>query len=275
MRTALIRGFAATLALIVAVAPAARAREGGPASSAKAQPAAIPVPLDGPAQTSALCNAAIAAAEARYGTPPGLLSAIARVESGRPIPPTNVTGPWPWAIDADGGAYFFDSKSEAVAWARTAIARGVKYIDVGCMQIDLPQHPQAFRSLEDAFDPALNTDYGARYLKSLRDGETGGDWTIAVGLYHSHTPDLAMEYRQRVADMGAGLLHGLAGDPSLFGRAMRQGTLHLALAGGGMLIINVNRQPSARGHRHMTACQAAAILGPYLSSPARRGACGR
>jgi hypothetical protein len=245
MRTALIRGFAATLALIVAVAPAARAREGGPASSAKAQPAAIPVPLDGPAQTSALCNAAIAAAEARYGTPPGLLSAIARVESGRPIPPTNVTGPWPWAIDADGGAYFFDSKSEAVAWARTAIARGVKYIDVGCMQIDLPQHPQAFRSLEDAFDPALNTDYGA------------------------------MEYRQRVADMGAGLLHGLAGDPSLFGRAMRQGTLHLALAGGGMLIINVNRQPSARGHRHMTACQAAAILGPYLSSPARRGACGR
>ncbi len=263
------------LALLVAAASAASARDASPAAAVQARPSVVLAPLGAAEQASALCTAAIAAAEGKYATPPGLLGAIARVESGRPIPPTNVTGPWPWAIDADGGAYFFDSKSEAVAWARTAMARGVKYIDVGCMQIDLPQHPQAFRSLEEAFDPMLNTDYGARYLKSLRDGETGGDWTIAVGLYHSHTPDLAMEYRQRVADMGAGLLHGLAGDTSLYGRAMRQGTLHLALAGGGMLVINVNRQPTARGHRHMSACQAAAILGPYLSSPARRGACGK
>jgi hypothetical protein len=230
--------------------------------------------LSGPAAISGLCTAAIALAEAKYVTPPNLLSAISRVESGRPIPPGNAAGPWPWAIDADGAAYFFDSKAEAVAWARAAMARGVKYIDVGCMQIDLPQHPAAFRSLDDAFDPALNVDYGARYLRSLHD-EAAGDWTVAVGWYHSHTPDLAMEYRQRVADMGAGILHGALGETSLYGRAMRQGTLHLALAGGGMLLINVNRQPSARGHRHMTACQAAIVLGPYLSAPARRGACPR
>ncbi len=230
---------------------------------------------DGAAATSALCAAAIAAAEARHGTPANLLGTIARVESGRPIPPGNAIGAWPWAIDADGAAYFFDTKEAAVGWARAAMARGVKSIDVGCLQIDLPMHPAAFRSLEDAFDPALNAEYGARYLKSLRDGETGGDWTMAVGLYHSHTPVLAMEYRQRVADMGAGILHGVAGETSLYGRAMRQGTLHLALAGGGMLLINVNRQPTARGHRHMNACQAAAVLGPYLSAPARRGACAK
>jgi hypothetical protein len=240
---------------------------------ARAETAPAAKPADGPARVSALCDAAIAAAETRYATPPNLLATIAKVESGRPIPPANAAGPWPWAIDADGQAYFFETKDSAVAWARAAMARGVKYIDVGCMQIDLPMHPAAFRSLEEAFDPARNVDYGARYLKSLRDGETGGDWTVAVGLYHSHTPALAAEYRQRVADMGAGILHGVAGETSLYGRAMRQGTLHLALAGGGMLLINVNRQPSARGHRHMTACQAAAVLGPYLSAPARRGAC--
>jgi hypothetical protein len=217
--------------------------------------------------------AAIATAEQRYAAPANLLATIAKVESGRPIPPGNAVGPWPWAIDADGAAYFFDTKAQAVAWARDAMAHGVRYIDVGCMQIDLPMHPAAFRTLEDAFDPAINVDYGARYLKSLRDTETGGDWTEAVGLYHSHTPALAADYRQRVADMGAGLLHGMIGETSLYGRAMRQGTLHLALAGGGMLLINVNRQPSARGQRHMTACQAAEVLGPFLAAPARRGAC--
>ncbi len=246
---------------------------GGKAAPAAPSPAASSPAATMFAAQSALCGAAIAVAEKRYLTPPKLLDTISKVESGRPIPPGNAVGAWPWAIDADGAAYFFDTKDQAVAWARAAMARGVKYIDVGCMQIDLPMHPAAFRSLEDAFDPGLNVDYGARYLKSLRDTETGGNWDEAVGLYHSHTPALAADYRQRVADMGAGLLNGIVGETSLYGRAMRQGTLHLALAGGGMLLINVNRQPTARGHRHMTACQAAAVLGPYLSAPARKGAC--
>jgi hypothetical protein len=131
------------------------------------------------------------------------------------------------------------------------------------MQVDLPMHPGAFRSLDEAFDPVANADYAARYLRSLRD-EAHGDWNVAVGLYHSHTPDLANEYRNRVAAVGAGIITGIGGPEPLYARAIRQGTLRLALAGGGMLMINLNRQPHTRGHKAMSRCQVAAILGPLL-----------
>jgi hypothetical protein len=234
--------------------------------------AAPPAPSGPMAQTSALCAAGIAAAEQRHATPPNLLTTIARVESGRPIPPGNQVGPWPWAIDADGQAYFFDTKAQAVAWTRAALAKGVKYIDVGCMQIDLPLHPNAFRSIEDAFDPGENTEYGARFLRTLYDTDSGHSWPVAVGYYHSHTPELAEEYRSRVAEVGSGILAGVAGSDSLYERALRQGTLHLALAGGGMLVLNLYRQP-ARVHRKMSPCQVERVLGDYMPSPPRNGDC--
>ena len=157
---------------------------------------------------SAQCEGAIAAAEGKYSLPHGLLGSIAKVESGRPISAMRDVRAWPWTIDADGQGLFLDSKAAAVAWVAQAQATGQHhFIDVGCMQVDLPLHPGAFRSLDEAFDPVINADYAARYLRSLHD-EAHGDWNVAVGLYHSHTPDLAADYRNRVADVGAGILSG-------------------------------------------------------------------
>jgi hypothetical protein len=213
---------------------------------------------------SALCQAAIATAEQKYGLPHDLLNSIAKVESGRPTSGMGDVRAWPWTIDADGQGLFLDSKAAAIAWVQQAQATGQHhFIDVGCMQVDLPMHPGAFRSLDEAFDPVANADYAARYLRSLRD-EAHGDWNVAVGLYHSHTPDLANEYRNRVAAVGAGIITGIGGPEPLYARAIRQGTLRLALAGGGMLMINLNRQPHTRGHKAMSRCQVAAILGPLL-----------
>ena len=215
------------------------------------------------AQTG-LCEAAIAAAETKYALPHGLLGSIAKVESGRPISAMRDVRAWPWTIDADGTGLFLDSKAAAVAWVAQAQASGQhRFIDVGCMQVDLPLHPGAFRSLEEAFDPVANADYAARYLRSLQ-AEAHGDWNVAVGLYHSHTPDLAADYRNRVAAVGAGILSGIGGPEPLYARAMRQGTLRLALAGGGMLMVNLNRQPHLRPQRRMSRCQIAAILDPLL-----------
>ncbi|HEX3346585.1 MAG TPA: hypothetical protein VHS58_00615 [Acetobacteraceae bacterium] len=230
-------------------------------------------PADPIATTSALCNTAIAAVEQMRQTPPNLLGTMAKVESGRPIPSTGRTGPWPWAIDADGQAYFFDTKAEAVAWTKAALARGVRYLDAGCLQIDLPLHPTAFRSIEDAFDPLLNAAYAARFLRQLYDGDARGSWPVAVGYYHSHTPYLAEEYRSKVASVGADILGGVAGTaPPLYYRALQSGTLHIALAGGGMLILHTGRQP-ARVHRHLSPCQIAAVLGDYLRSPPKGASC--
>ena len=212
---------------------------------------------------SAQCTAAIAAAEAKYNLPPNLLGTIAKVESGRPVTGMGDIRAWPWTIDADGQGVFLDSRAAAIAWVRQAQTRGMHFIDVGCMQVDLPLHPDAFRSLDEAFDPAANADYAARYLRDLQ-VEAHGDWNLAVGLYHSHTPDLADEYRNRVAAVGAGILTGIGGPEPLFQRAIRQGTLRLALAGGGILRVNVNRQPHRRPQHPLSRCQMAAMLKPLL-----------
>ena len=223
---------------------------------------------------SAECSAAIAAAEQRHGTLPGLLSASARAESGRPVPPLPGLQPWPWAVNADGGAYYFDSKASAVAWVRAALDRGVRQVDVGCMQINLQSHPRAFTGLEDAFDPASNADYAARFLLQLQ-RDAGGNWYSATGWYHSRTPLLAGDYRERVAAIAAGRIPSAGLGVPLYMRAIRQGTLRITLAGGGVMKINLARQPSARPRRRMTACEVATVLGPYMAANARASCAGR
>ncbi len=211
------------------------------------------------AQQSDLCSSAVQKAEQQYGTPPGLLNSIAKAESGRRIQGATTLQPWPWTLNADGQGLFFATKEQAVAGTLKALTHGSSYTDVGCMQVDLQFHPKAFRSLEEALDPVANADYAARFLLSLYE-VTGGNWFAAVGYYHSRSPELARLYREHVTAVGLGISPG------------RPGKLRLALSGGGTIAINVNRQPS-RGHRQMSACQVATILGPYLRSSARAKAC--
>jgi hypothetical protein len=142
------------------------------------------------------CRAAIRAAERERNLPPQLLQAIARVESGRRDPATGAVTPWPWTINAEGRGRFFPSPEEAIAHVRQLQARGVRLIDVGCMQINLHHHPSAFANLEEAFDPVANARYAARFLAELH--ASRGDWVRAAANYHSNTPELAEAYRQRV-----------------------------------------------------------------------------
>jgi hypothetical protein len=224
------------------------------------------------AQQSDLCAVALRQAERRYHLPPALLVSIARAESGRPITSLTDVRPWPWTIDADGSGLFLDSKAAAIAWLRQQ-ALHHSFVDVGCMQVDLYYHPNAFTSMEEAFNPAANADYAARLLVDLHRGEAGGSWDIAVGLYHSHTPVLAAEYRDRVALIGADVLHGTLKGVPLYVRAVRQGTLRLPLGGGKVALINVHRQPARRSRHPFTKCQIEQILGPYLNGPRRNAAC--
>jgi soluble lytic murein transglycosylase-like protein len=148
------------------------------------------------AEPGRLCRAAIQAAERAAGVPAHLLTAIGRVESGRRDPETGAFHPWPWTINAEGRGQFFPTKAAAIAEVRALQARGVRSIDVGCMQVNLRHHPDAFPSLEAAFDPATNAAYAARFLTELR--SRSGDWQAAAAAYHSHTPEFAGPYRARV-----------------------------------------------------------------------------
>jgi hypothetical protein len=227
---------------------------------------------DWDARQAALCAEALSKAELRYHLPAGLLTAVARAESGRPIASVKDIRPWPWTIDADGTGLFLDSKEAAVAWVRAQGARH-DFVDVGCMQVDLHYHPRAFSSLEQAFDPAANVDYAARLLLTLYNGEAGHSWDTAVGLYHSHTPWLAAAYRDRVALLGSDILHGTLKGVPLYVLAVRQGTLRLPLGNGKVTPINVNRQPSRRSRHPYTTCQIERILGPYLNERRPNAGC--
>jgi hypothetical protein len=140
----------------------------------------------------ASCETAIGSAQQAEALPAGLLPAIAQVESGRFDPATGRIRPWPWTIDANGNGQMFDTKAQAIATVRALQARGVSSIDVGCMQVSLLHHPFAFATLDDAFDPAANAAYAARFLRTLF--AESGNWSIAAADYHSRTPALGADY---------------------------------------------------------------------------------
>lgn len=143
------------------------------------------------------CVPAIQSAEHRDSAiPPRLLTAIGLVESGRRDAVTGEVAPWPWAVNAEGEGHLFATRQQAIDFVRSEQARGVRSIDVGCMQVNLAFHPEAFSSLEDAFEPESNVRYAAAFLMDLR--RRTGDWTTATGIYHSAMPELALAYRERV-----------------------------------------------------------------------------
>ena len=141
------------------------------------------------------------------------------------------------------------------------------------MQVDLHYHPDAFTSMEEALDPAANADYAARLLVDLDRGEAGGSWDIAVGLYHSRTSLLVAEYRDRVAWIGADVLHGTLKGVPLYVRTVRQGTRRLPLRDGKVALINVHRQPTRWSRHPFTTCQIEQLLGPYLNGARRNAFC--
>jgi hypothetical protein len=142
------------------------------------------------------CQQAALEAERKSDLPPGLLHAIGMVESGRLDPLSGHMAAWPWTINANGAGRAFESLPQALAATQALQQRGVASVDVGCFQINLLQHPNAFTSLEEAFDPAANAAYAARFLLSLR--ARTGSWENAIAAYHSATPRLGNAYRDDV-----------------------------------------------------------------------------
>ena len=184
------------------------------------------------ASPSAACLRAIKAAESSFAIPPGFLLAIGRVESGRPEEKTGLVQPWPWTIDIDAKGSFFDTKSEGIAFVENAREQGIQSIDVGCMQVNLLQHPTAFASLDDAFDPVINATYAARFLVALE--HEAGDWVTAAGLYHSRTEALAAPYRDLVvARFGGAPFHPAPPPPSPVAMLAAAWSATLPTGGGG------------------------------------------
>ena len=130
--------------------------------------------------------------EKKNNIPTHLLAAIATTESGRYHDGLGMSVPWPWTINVEGKGYYFNSKAEAIAQTQNFLAKGHESIDVGCMQVNLKHHPKAFASLDQAFDPATNVSYAAKFLRD--NYATLGDWIKATAAYHSRTPIYGNRY---------------------------------------------------------------------------------
>lgn len=211
--------FGSTLALVFAATTALAAQ--GQIAAAKTVP-------DGQ-----VCLHHIAKAEKASRIPKGLLAAIGLTESGRTLK-GGKRAVWPWTVNAAGEGHFFKSKEDAIAFVEGKLADGVESIDVGCMQINLKHHPDAFASLEDAFDPSTNTAYAAEFLTSLH-GELRG-WLPAARRYHSATPEKGEAYGEKVLANWSGaakkqVLAALAVDEAAAGKLVPS-EVELASAGG-------------------------------------------
>lgn len=145
---------------------------------------------------AAACGVETARQEKAQGIPDRLLHAISLVESGRWDSDSRASFAWPWTVMAEGEGRFLPSKAAAVAEVRKLQAAGVRNIDVGCMQVNLLAHPDAFASLDEAFEPATNVAYAARFLVGLHDSTQ--NWPTAGAYYHSQTPNLAAAYKARL-----------------------------------------------------------------------------
>ena len=155
----------------------------------------------GPTPTAAnllpanVCLAAIQTAQARHGIPDNLLLAIGLQEAGRLV--NGQLTIWPWTGNAEGRGGFFSSKQELRNWVDRQEAKGIRSIDIGCMQINQRWHARHFSSFDEAADPEQNADFAARFL--LRHYRETGDWWEAAGRYHSSTPEVKARYLNRLS----------------------------------------------------------------------------
>jgi hypothetical protein len=144
------------------------------------------------------CSSVFSYFEKKYGLPGNSLHAISLHETAKKHPRHNISLVWPWTVmnNKEGKSYHFRTPNEAIRYVRMQFMMGNNNIDVGCMQINLKHHPEAFSSLNQAFSPRSNIAYGAYFLSENR--KKLGSMEKAIGRYHSATEHLAAKYRYNV-----------------------------------------------------------------------------
>jgi hypothetical protein len=191
------------------------------------------------------CEALAERAARMEGVPAGILSAIARVESGQTV--QGVFRAWPWTLNQAGQGHYLGSKPEALAVLDAALAAGRRNIDVGCMQINWHWHGAQFATLSQMIDPVENTRYAARYLRDLH--QKLGDWELAIMRYHSADRVRGQAYAQRVRRQMRGALQADNPAPAQPRRAREAGHLDGLLAHPGTALVALENARPLMGQK--------------------------
>ena len=145
---------------------------------------------------SNLCHSVAKKTERLSGIPSDLLTSISLAETGRWNPKKKEMFAWPWTVTWGGKGRYFPTKEAAINTVKHLQLSGVKNIDVGCTQINMLYHPNAFNNLDEAFDPESNVDYAGRFLSGLY--KSTGSWIQAAANYHSTNPLLNLNYQTKI-----------------------------------------------------------------------------
>ena len=141
------------------------------------------------------CEKLARQAEEKYQLPKNVLLSIARVESGYGKV-EGITRSWPWTLNAGGNSAYFETKKDALKDLKAKLKRGIRNVDLGCMQINYKWHNKFFKSASQMMDPHINVDYGARFLKRLY--QRHGSWDKAIKYYHSRNSKYNKSYLRKV-----------------------------------------------------------------------------
>ena len=142
------------------------------------------------------CHAAARSHERASAIPRNLLTSIALAETGRWNAQKKAMFAWPWTVTSGGAGTYYPTRQDAIDAVQKLQSRGVTNIDVGCMQINLQYHPNAFASLDQAFNPGTNVGYAKNFLLGLH--KSTGSWIQAAANYHSANPQLNLNYRTKI-----------------------------------------------------------------------------
>ena len=148
-----------------------------------------------------------------YGIPPALFYAMALQESGRTV--GSAYRPWPWTLNVEGRAYYYDTKTEVWDALRRFVMEGRTHIGIGLMQVTYPYNAHVLWDVYAAIDPYTNLRMGALILRERY--RESGDWWTAVGRYHAPGQKpaqiaRAIRYRERVKHRWRRLYGPLTGE---------------------------------------------------------------
>ena len=174
----------------------------------------------------------------RNDLPPGLLAAIGNVESGG----------WGWSVNGNNGlsGQRFANAEDALAYTESLFGSGFRTIDIGCFQVDLRYHPEAFPRWQDGFNEDTNAAAAAAILTRLH-AQTG-TWSRAIALYHSADPQRGQSYLQAVMTAWVGRVEDLnaASPPNAYEIASRTISVPVAVWGPGAMLRAANTHSMQR-----------------------------
>ena len=114
------------------------------------------------------------------GIPVKILYAVSTVERGRRM--DGDVKPWPWTLNIDGEAFYFDSREEQFKKLMEALSEKRRTVGIGLMQMDWRWKAALLHSPWLATDPTFNLKTGCQIIRAHYDKTN--DWWIAVGKYH-------------------------------------------------------------------------------------------